>query len=170
VLPQIWFRNRWSWGKEARREPAIRLGPQARISKAWRLTIPWLTLCQNLAYEYRLGKRYLYGDADGQPLFTNNETNAPRVWGAGAQSRGPFVKDAFHRTSSATNNVLIGAGGNQGVLALCGAQCAGGRFDRNHLRLSNKALSSRSLPWKRSSRNERRRLISLRFDPSAKSQ
>ena len=51
----------------------------------------------NFSFEYRLGKRYLYADANGQELFTNNETNAPRVWGPDAQSSSPFVKDAFHR-------------------------------------------------------------------------
>ena len=30
-------------------------------------------------------------------MFTNNETNAPRVFGPGNASRKPFVKDAFHR-------------------------------------------------------------------------
>ena len=30
-------------------------------------------------------------------LFTDNETNAPRVYGPWAQSRRPYVKDAFHR-------------------------------------------------------------------------
>src|SRR5439155_10667243 len=30
-------------------------------------------------------------------LFTDNETNAPRVFDAGAQSRSRWVKDAFHR-------------------------------------------------------------------------
>src|SRR5256712_3214489 len=97
VLPQIWFRNRWSWGKEARPEPAIRPGPSGKKFKSLEADDSLAEAMPNLSYEYRLGKRYLYGDADGQPLFTNNETNAPRVWGAGAQSRSPFVKDAFHR-------------------------------------------------------------------------
>ena len=97
VLPQIWFRNRWSWGKDARREPAIRLGPSGKNFKSLEADDSLADAMPNLSYEYRLEKRYLYGDADAQPLFTNNETNAPRVWGAGAQSRSPFVKDAFHR-------------------------------------------------------------------------
>ena len=97
VLPQIWFRNRWSWGKEARPEPAIRLGPSGKNFKSLEADDSLAEAMPNLSYEYRLGRRYLYGDADGQPLFTDNETNAPRVWGAGAQSRSPFVKDAFHR-------------------------------------------------------------------------
>jgi hypothetical protein len=97
VLPHLWFRNLWSWGKEATREPAIRLGPTGKTFKSLEADDWVAEALPNLSYEYRLGKRYLYGDADAQPLFTNNETNAPRVWGAGAQSRSPFVKDAFHR-------------------------------------------------------------------------
>src|SRR6202158_4896379 len=97
VLPQIWFRNRGSWGKEARPEPAIRLRPSGKNFKSLEADDSLAEAMPNLSYEYRLGKRYLYCDADGQPLFTDNETNAPRVWGAGAQSRSPFVKDAFHR-------------------------------------------------------------------------
>jgi hypothetical protein len=97
VLPQIWFRNRWSWGKEATPEPSIRPGSKGKNFTSLEADDSMAQAPSNLAYEYRLGKRYLYGDADGQPLFTNNETNAERVWGAGAQSRSPFVKDAFHR-------------------------------------------------------------------------
>ena len=47
--------------------------------------------------EWRLGPRYLYGPSGGAALFTDNETNAPRVFGRSAQSRSPYVKDAFHR-------------------------------------------------------------------------
>ncbi|MDQ6758307.1 MAG: glucosidase, partial [Acidobacteriota bacterium] len=47
--------------------------------------------------EYRLGKRYLYSEGTGTPLFTFNETNGPRVFGPGATSRKAFVKDGFHR-------------------------------------------------------------------------
>src|SRR5262249_4425588 len=52
---------------------------------------------KNIPFEYRLGPRYLYGEAGAEILFTDNETNAPRVWGPGATSRKLFVKDAFHR-------------------------------------------------------------------------
>src|SRR5262249_35416887 len=45
----------------------------------------------------RLGQRYLYAPAGGVMLFTDNETNAARVFGPGAPSRKPYVKDAFHR-------------------------------------------------------------------------
>src|SRR5262249_55718807 len=41
--------------------------------------------------------RHLYLEQGGRLLFTNNETNAPRVLGGWAKSRRPYVKDAFHR-------------------------------------------------------------------------
>lgn len=97
VLPQLWFRNRWSWGPEPAAEPTIRLGASSKKFKSLVADDSKAEPLSKLPFEYRLGKRYLYGDADCQPLFTNNETNAERVWGGGAQSRSPFVKDAFHR-------------------------------------------------------------------------
>ena len=52
---------------------------------------------RNLRDIYQLGLRHLYADGHGTPLFTDNETNAPRVYGPGNVSRKPYVKDAFHR-------------------------------------------------------------------------
>jgi len=97
VLPQIWFRNRWSWGPEPKREPVIRAGPAGKRFQSLETDDSETEPLDNLPFEYRLGKRYLYGAADGQALFTNNETNTTRVWGLHAESRSPFVKDAFHR-------------------------------------------------------------------------
>ena len=54
----------------------------------------WCSL-PNLMFEYKLGPRHLYAAADGQALFTNNETNAERLYGSPSAS--PYVKDAFHR-------------------------------------------------------------------------
>src|SRR3990172_9886871 len=97
VLPQLWFRNRWSWGAEERQEPTIRPGPTTKTFKSLEADDAGTHPLSNLPFEYRLGKRYLYGKAGCQALFTNNETHAERVWGGRAQSRSPFVKDAFHR-------------------------------------------------------------------------
>src|SRR5262249_6515398 len=51
---------------------------------------------KNLPFDYRLGKRYLYAEVNGQPLFTDNETNAQRLFGVPGVHA--YTKDAFHRT------------------------------------------------------------------------
>jgi Mannosylglycerate hydrolase MGH1-like glycoside hydrolase domain len=97
VLPHLWFRNTWSWASEPQPQPRITLGsenPQGVTLVADDTTAAPLS---NLPFRYRLGPRYLYGDASATALFTDNETNGPRVWGAEAQSRSPWVKDGFHR-------------------------------------------------------------------------
>jgi hypothetical protein len=78
VLPQLWFRNTWSWG-----------GGGVK---------PQLSMAQHLAVEARhpdLGACYFYSDAEPvTTLFTENESNAPRLWNDDSRP-GPF-KDAFH--------------------------------------------------------------------------
>ena len=74
---QAWSPERWLYQSPRRRQ----YGPAAAFS----------------AFAYHVGKRYLYAEASATPLFTDNETNGPRVWGEGAQSRSRWVKDAFHR-------------------------------------------------------------------------
>ena len=77
VLPTLWFRNTWSWGRDDRR-PSI----GAREGD---------TL---LAAHRDLGEYALYCSGADELLFTENETNAERLYGA--LSPIPFVKDAFH--------------------------------------------------------------------------
>ena len=92
VLPHLWFRNTWAWTDPAGPEPRITLAGEHLCADDSSAAPP-----KNLPLLYRLGARYLAGDAGGAALFTNNETNAPRVFGAGNVSTTPFVKDAFHR-------------------------------------------------------------------------
>jgi hypothetical protein len=103
ILPHLWFRNTWSWADSNGPEPVIRMH-EAGAAKA--SSDPFLCLVaddstaeplRNLPFCYRLGPRYLYAPHGGAPLFTNNETNMPKVFGPGAVSRSPYVKDAFHR-------------------------------------------------------------------------
>jgi hypothetical protein len=81
VLPQFWFRNTWSWGKDLRR-------PIARIAAG----SPG-TACAELQH-WQYGKRWLIGAGNPDLLFTENETNCARLFGGA--NRSPYVKDAFH--------------------------------------------------------------------------
>ncbi|HJR58017.1 MAG TPA: hypothetical protein VJ813_01410 [Vicinamibacterales bacterium] len=97
VIPQLLFRNTWGWGRERAAQPAITRGRQGR---AWQSLVADDTGAQalkNLMFDYRLGPRHLYAPMGGAPLFTDNETNAPAVFGPGAASVSRFTKDAFHR-------------------------------------------------------------------------
>jgi hypothetical protein len=97
LLPQLWFRNTWAWGKEPKPEPRITPGPAGEGFVSLRATDEPVGPMHGLPFEYQLGERYLYAEEGGRLLFTFNETNGPRVYGGGAASRRPYVKDAFHR-------------------------------------------------------------------------
>ena len=97
LLPHMWFRNTWAWTGTPGPEPSITAGPDLEDGVCLLADDRAALAPQNLPMEWRLGPRYLYGPRGGAPLFTDNETNGPRVFGPGAQSRKSHVKDAFHR-------------------------------------------------------------------------
>jgi hypothetical protein len=77
LLPTLWFRNTWAWDKG---------GVKPAMCQVETGTI--------LASHTQLGDRTL--DCEGNPalLFTENESNASRLWGLSNPSQ--YVKDAFH--------------------------------------------------------------------------
>jgi len=83
VLPTLWFRNTWSWD-EGEAKPLLRES-----------TVPGDAKWAVRAEHPTLGAYHLYGRHAAQPLYTENETNAERLWGAANPT--PYVKDAFHR-------------------------------------------------------------------------
>lgn len=95
VLPNLWFRNTWSWGKEVSPAPRIAQGSGEGLvlvaDDGGVATDPFIPI------QYRMGTRWLYGPEGGEPIFTDNETNGEATWGPGNASRSPFTKDAFHR-------------------------------------------------------------------------
>ncbi|HEY2785171.1 MAG TPA: glucosidase [Fimbriiglobus sp.] len=93
VLPHLWFRNRWSWGKSPTPSPRISLESGAAIGFV--ADEADSEPLRNILFPYRLGKRYWYGPSGGRPLFTDNESNDERLYGVRNKSR--YVKDAFHR-------------------------------------------------------------------------
>jgi len=83
VLPTLWFRNTWSWGDEIQKPSIASISPPQEAK--WALH----------AQHETLGSYYLYGRHGGELLFTDNESNAHKLWGV--ENRSPYVKDAFHR-------------------------------------------------------------------------
>ncbi len=81
ILPTVWFRNTWSWGRHNNR--------------------PRLFATQHLPDEDVIeivhryyGSRWLLCQPAEELLFTENETNAQRIWGTANPS--PYVKDGIH--------------------------------------------------------------------------
>jgi len=97
VLPQLWFRNTWSWTPPGKPAPQITLGKTSTKHVTLEVGAKNVDPLTQLPFPYSLGARRLHGPPGATPLFTENETNCERVFGPGAQSRTPFVKDAFHR-------------------------------------------------------------------------
>ncbi len=98
ILPHLWFRNTWAWTDPPGAEPEIQPGPKGSETVSLLADDGTAAPLSNLRFEYRLGKRHLYAPCeDAGLLFTDNETNCPRVYGPWAVNRKPYVKDAFHR-------------------------------------------------------------------------
>jgi hypothetical protein len=97
ILPHLWFRNTWSWGPSPGPEPKITLGREGRDFITLSTDDSALENLAMIPVHYRIGPRTLYAPRGGSPLFTDNETNMPRVFGPGHHNHRPHVKDAFHR-------------------------------------------------------------------------
>ena len=78
LLPQVWFRNTWSWSGVRDNKPALRERDDGAID----IEHP------------RLGRYTLYAEDPRELLFCENETNSHRLFGH-SETKGYF-KDAFH--------------------------------------------------------------------------
>ncbi len=78
LLPTLWFRNTWSW-EDGDPKPVLRQAEKGSIQAS-----------HLMLYEHTL-----HFEGAKEVLFTENETNADRLWGQPNPS--PYVKDAFHR-------------------------------------------------------------------------
>ena len=131
VLPTVWYRNTWSWGREAPR-PVLQQASAELI----------------VASHPDLGERFISCEKAVALLFTENETNTERLFGT--PNRTPYVKDGInnyivhgHRfavnaektgtKASAHYPLTVGAGDSQTIcLRLHAAALAapfGERFD-----------------------------------------
>src|SRR6266852_6202622 len=92
LIPHLWFRNTWAWNGARVATPVIRATDGGLLAD----DAPAPPLPGLLA-DTRLGPHRLELPPEAQLLFTDNETNAPRVFGPWNTSKSAFTKDAFHR-------------------------------------------------------------------------
>ena len=92
VLPTLWFRNTWSFGKVKKR-PQLRL-----ISEKGRDAVLE-------AQHEQAGIYYLYCFGGKETLFTENDTNTMRLFNVPNAS--PYVKDSFHDVIVGGKNDLL---------------------------------------------------------------
>ncbi len=85
ILPQLWYRNTWSWGY-GRSRPELR---EIRNPISLRNRISEVQTTHR-----HLGRRWYYVDGGLPLLFTENETNSERLWGIPNQS--PYTKDSIN--------------------------------------------------------------------------
>ncbi len=87
LLPQLWFRNTWAWGRDDRKPSLRRIDPPDRTPG----------LLRAVAAEHGfLGRYVLLAKGEPTVLVCDNETDAVRLFGA-EENPSQFPKDSFHR-------------------------------------------------------------------------
>jgi len=97
LLPTLWFRNSWAWGREGERyaaKPCIAAHQQGSV----------------ITSHPSLGRHVLTaepsaGRAPPMWLFTENETNAVRLFGS--ENKSAYSKDAFHEFVVNSNTAAV---------------------------------------------------------------
>jgi hypothetical protein len=97
LLPTVWFRNTWSWGKAGHR-PELR-STEGESDSVIELEHP------------EVGKHWLHCEGSPELLFTENETNLRKLFGV--ENHTPYVKDGIdncvvHGEKGAVNPALKG--------------------------------------------------------------
>lgn len=94
IIPQVTFRNTWSWGHEApNKKPSMRMvGPMTAQTKHHKLGTRFFQLSPSP------GCGPDAEDVQPQLMFTENDTNLEGLYGKqNVKNSTPYVKDAFHR-------------------------------------------------------------------------
>ena len=97
LLPTLWFRNTWAWGHESPRPRLARAANQRmqtdpRADPAGWTPDPYHAAQIEAVHPY-YGPRWLTCEGLPPLLFTENETNAARLYGG--ENPGPYVKDGI---------------------------------------------------------------------------
>lgn len=122
LLPTLWFRNTWSWGEDDQKL-SLRMVAPGTIQVS----------------HHELGEYWLYCDGAPELLFTENESNAQRLWKQPNAS--PYVKDAFHAyiisgQDDAVNSAQVGTK----AAAHYSLDVPGGESKTVRLRLTNASM------------------------------
>ncbi len=92
ILPQVWFRNQWSWSATKKPKPQIFKGKETENSCSLVVDDSLMEPLENLNFLYKLGRRYFYGPPGANFYFTDNETRI-----LGREQSGEYYKDDFHQ-------------------------------------------------------------------------
>ncbi len=130
LLPTLWFRNAWSWDHERMdagdHQPSLRR-PDASANGHGRVVI---------AEHAELGRYMLTCDGMPDLLFTENDTNVQRLYGAPNPS--PYVKDGINDAVVHSRAAAVNPAGNGTKAAAHYRQTIGaGKTATIRLRLTN---------------------------------
>ena len=129
LLPALWFRNTWSWGRDDYKPRLAQIASPAGNAIE----------CEHQMY----GKRWLGCEGSPELLFTENETNFQRLFGSSNPT--PYVKDGInsyivHGDVSAVNPAATGTK----AAAVYRARIEPGASVTLRLRLSDQQPSAKS--------------------------
>lgn len=88
LIPQLWFRNIWSWG-DIVKKPSLKKGGERTV----------------IANHTRLGTYYLYSESCDQLLFCDNDTNELRFYNL--KNKGKYYKDGINEFITKKNKDAI---------------------------------------------------------------
>jgi len=124
LLPTLWYRNTWSWDTSGPERPTLRAGNGGNGHAVVEGEHP------------SLGDRWLYCEGAPELLFTENETNAERLWGTPNAS--PYVKDGINvYLVEGRKDAVNPAGAGTKASSLYRVTLAAGKTVAIRLRLSN---------------------------------
>ncbi len=123
LIPQIWFRNTWSWEKDNDK-------PEMSLTKSKSIKIN----------NKKIGNYYLYFDKSDEVLFCDNETNYKRLYNS--ENSSDYVKDGINDFIVNKSNTInpLQTGTKAGINYLF--EIEGGSFKSIKLRLVKRAVQN----------------------------
>jgi hypothetical protein len=97
IIPQVWFRNTWSWSGQPAPRPRITLAAQGPAGIVLRAETGRSAASLSLPPGYLPDSMTLAAAGGCDPLFTDNETNPGRGLSRGCPPTARYFKDAIHR-------------------------------------------------------------------------